>query len=92
MRFFSLQQSEIKNMITTNDTRNGVPLCDDGHFTPYEQYVTMLKDEQYQFLKIMKIIDQEPTADSDLDKNVLNEIDVTKIKKEQKKRQQNGSC
>ena len=42
----------------------------------------MLKDEQYQFLKIMKIIDQEPAADSDLDKNVLNEIDVTKIKKE----------
>ena len=72
-------------MITTNDTRNGIPLCDDGHFSPYEQYITMLKDEQYQFQKIMKIIDQEPSAETD--QNVLNEIDVTKIKREQKKRQ-----
>lgn len=79
--YFS-QKSDIINMITTNDTRNGVPLCDDGHFSPYEQYITMLKDEQHQFFKLMKVIDQEkPSQEEKESDNVLNELDVTKIEK-----------
>ena len=74
-------------MIPSNNSQNGVPHCDDGHFSPFEQYMTMLKDEQYQFQKLMKIIDQE--AKTLADSNVLNEIDVSNIALEQKKRQQN---
>ena len=34
---------------------NSIPLCDDAHFSPFEQYSNMLKDERYQFEKIIKI-------------------------------------
>lgn len=42
----------------------------------------MLKDEQHQFFKLMKVIDQEkPSQEEKESDNVLNELDVTKIEK-----------
>ena len=45
--------SDIKAMIQNGDISGN-----DGHFTPYDQYKTMLKDERHQFDKMMKIINQ----------------------------------